>query len=296
VPARLAGPSKYAGATELTVRPHVVIYVTREHPATGADEFLVFDVPGQPEFTAIVPGGGIDEGESVEGAAVREAREETGIDVRVLRTLGTAEHPGQREPHHVHHSHFVQATPLESLPDEWEHHITGHGEEAGSLVRCYWLPVRADAEVWGHRGHHLGDLVRKRVVGYVTRDRELLVFDHAGTTQLPAGRIDAHESLEEGLVREVEEETGLAGVHVVGELADAAEFARLYGPGAHESHAFHAVTDAETPGAWEHHVTGTGMDAGIVYPCRWVPLETCPPLWGKPDPLAERLRESLTEE
>jgi 8-oxo-dGTP pyrophosphatase MutT (NUDIX family) len=263
---------------------------------TGADEFLVFDVPDQPEFTAVVPGGGIDGGESVKDAAVREAREETGVDVQVSRTLGMAEHPGLREPQHVHQSHFVQATPVESLPDEWEHQITGHGSEAGSVVRCYWLAVQADAEVWGYRGHFLSGLVRKRVVGYVTRGRELLVFDHAGTTQLPAGRIDAHESLEDGLVREVEEETGLAGVQVVGELADAAEFARLYGQGsAHESHAFHAVADAKTPDAWEHHVTGTGMDAGIVYPCRWVRLDACPPLWGKPDPLVERLRQSIAD-
>ena len=242
-----------------------------------------------------MPGGGIDEGESIEDAAVREAREETGIDVQVLRTFGMAEHPGLREPHHVHESHFVQATPRERLPDEWEHHITGDGDEAGSVVRCYWLPVRADAEVWGYRGHFLGDLVRKRVVGYVTRDRELLVFDHGGTTQLPAGRIDPHETFEEALAREVEEETGIDSVAVVGELADAAEFARLYGPGAHESHAFHAVTDAETPDTWDHHVTGTGMDAGIVYPCRWVSLDECPPLWGSADPLVETLRQSMTE-
>jgi 8-oxo-dGTP pyrophosphatase MutT (NUDIX family) len=243
-----------------------------------------------------VPGGGIDEGESVDEAAVREAREETGIEVRVVRTLGMAEHPGLREPDHVHQSHFVQATPVERQPDEWEHHITGHGVEAGSIVRCYWLPVQADAEVWGYRGHFLIALVRKRVVGYVTRGRELLVFDHGGTTQLPAGRIDAHESLEEGLTREVEEETGLTGVDVVGQLADAEEFARLFGPGPHESHAFHAVTDVETPDSWEHRVGGTGMDAGMVYPCYWVSLDECPPLWGNTDPLVERLRASIAEE
>jgi 8-oxo-dGTP pyrophosphatase MutT (NUDIX family) len=246
-----------------------------------------------------VPGGGIDEGESVEDAAVREAREETGIEVRVVRTLGMAEHPGQREPYHVHHSHFVHATPVESLPDEWEHHITGHGEEAGSLVRCYWLPVQADAEVWGHRGHFLSDLVRRRVVAFVTRDRqgrtELLVFDYQGMTELPGGRIDPHESMEEGIAREVEEETGVANVRIIEELADAGEFVRLYGRGAHETHVFHLVTDAKTPEEWEHDVTGTGMDASLVYSCRWVPLDECPPLWGKPDPLVERLRQSIAE-
>jgi 8-oxo-dGTP pyrophosphatase MutT (NUDIX family) len=247
-----------------------------------------------------VPGGGIDAGESIEEAAVREAREETGIDVQVLRTLGMAEHPGLREPNHVHQSHFVQATPVEQRPDEWEHHITGHGDEAGSLVRCYWLPVQADTEVWGYRGHFLGDLVRKRVVAFVTREREgiteLLVFDYEGMTELPGGRIDPHESMEKGIAREVEEETGVADVRVVEELADAPEFDHLYGRGAHETHVFHLVTEAKTPRAWEHHVTGTGMDASLVYACRWVPLDECPPLWGKPDPLVERLRESIAKE
>ena len=82
------------------------------------------------------------------------------------------------------------------------------------------------------------------------------------------------------------------------ELADAREFKRLYGTWAqpHESHALHAVSDQETPEAWDHHVTGTGMDAGMVYPCRWVPVDDCPPLWGDADPLVERLRLSIAEE
>ena len=46
------------------------------------------DAPDEPEFTAVVPGGGIEEGESVEEAAVREAREETGLETQVVRVLG----------------------------------------------------------------------------------------------------------------------------------------------------------------------------------------------------------------
>ena len=241
---------------------------------------LVFDVPGMPEYTAVVTGGGIEEGETVAETAVREVEEEAGVEVRFVREVGVAENPT---------GHYVQVVPTGSLPETWEHD--------GRAFR--WVPVRADLELWGQRGDFVHALVRKRVVGYVTRARELLVFDHEGMphvpTQVPAGRVDSHEDLEEGLRREVEEETGLTEIEIVGKLADADEFKRLFGPGAHESHAFHAVAGPDGPDAWEHPVTGTGMDSGLIYLCRWVPLDECPPLWGDADPLVERLRLSIGE-
>jgi len=228
----------------------------------------------------VVTGGGIEPGETVAETAVREVNEEAGIDVVYVRDVGFADDPV---------GHYVQVTPIERLPDTWEHD--------GRAFR--WLPVRADLRLWGQRGDFVHALVRKRVVGYVTRGHELLVFDHKDMTgvptQVPAGRVDAHESLEEGLVREVEEETGVTGIGIVGVLADGQEFAELYGPAAHESHAFHAVAEPGGPDAWEHPVTGTGMDSGLVYLCRWVPLDDRPLVWGNPDPLVERLRVSITE-
>jgi 8-oxo-dGTP pyrophosphatase MutT (NUDIX family) len=260
--------------------------VTREHPVTGADEFLVFDFPTHPELSAVVPGGGIDEGESVEETAVREVKEETGLDVVFVRRVGEIEG-----------SHYVQAAPGGPTPDTWE-----HPRPEGDVVSCRWLPVRANAEVWGRRGDFVHALVRKRVSVYVTRARdgrtELLVFDHRGMpeagTQVPAGRVDAHETLEEGALREVEEETGIRA-DVVGVLAGPEEHDAVHGVDAHETTAFRAVADPGGPQSWAHPVTGTGMDVGLVYECRWVPIEECPPLWGKPDPLVEKLRRSIQE-
>jgi ADP-ribose pyrophosphatase YjhB (NUDIX family) len=206
--------------------------------------------------------------------------EETGIEAEFVRVVGVGEDP---------RGNYVQLKPTKRLPESWE-----HIREDGPVL-CRWIPVRANAEVWGLRGDFIPALVRRRVVGYVTRGRELLVFEYGGVLEVPGGRIDHDETLEKGLLREIEEETGVTELRIVGELADADEVDRLYGVHAHRSWAFHAVAAREGPDAWDHHVTGTGMDAGMVFPCSWVPLEDRPLLWGKPDPLVERLLVSITD-
>lgn len=260
----------------------------------------MFDAVEEPAYAGVVPGGGIEPGETIEDAMKRELLEETGLDVKLVRELGVLQQPGRRDPDFRHRSHFVQAVPTSPTEDEWEHFIEQDEVERG-LVRCRWVPILAGMSVHGrNRGAFLDAILRKRVVGYVTRGRELLVFDHKGMpevpTQVPAGRVDAHEDLEAALAREVEEETGISVSRVVAELADADDFERLFGPHDHPSQAFHAVADAGGPSEWEHPVTGTGMDAGLVFICRWVPLDEAPPLWGKADPLVERLRRSIGEQ
>jgi ADP-ribose pyrophosphatase YjhB (NUDIX family) len=207
--------------------------------------------------------------------------EETGVEAEFVRVVGIGENPV---------GHYVQLKPANALPESWEH-IREDGP-----VHCRWIPVSADADVWGLRGDFIHALVRSRVVAYVTRGRELLVFEHAGVLQVPAGRIDYDETLEMGLLREVEEETGLTGLQIVGQLADADEVERLYGVFPHRSWVFHALAEKGGVDAWTHAVTGTGMDAGMVFQCRWIPLEgELPLIWGRHDPLAERLRASITE-
>jgi 8-oxo-dGTP pyrophosphatase MutT (NUDIX family) len=133
---------------------------------------------------------------------------------------------------------------------------------------------------------------RRRVVAYVTRMRdgrtELLVFDdpehpYIGV-QVPAGRLDAGEELEAGLLRELEEEAGLTNARIVQELP---AFEDHY-PSRYENHGFHVVLEEEAPDEWEHVVRGTGDDAGLAFRYRWVPLEPDPRLFDRAHP---RLRE-----
>jgi 8-oxo-dGTP pyrophosphatase MutT (NUDIX family) len=139
--------------------------------------------------------------------------------------------------------------------------------------------------------------VKKRVVAYITRDRngqrELLVFDHrdhpeAGT-QVPAGRLDPGEDLEAGLLREIEEESGLTDVRIVRELPD---FESHYSS-RYENHAFHVTLEEKAPDEWDHVVVGAGDDAGLVFRYRWVPLEPDPHLFERPHPLLSRLAEPM---
>ena len=200
------------------------------------------------------PTTGVDELVVVDGDA-------TGLPVEVVRDLGSR--GGTR---------YVHALLAEQLPG-WEGRWT-------RLTLDYDAPF-ADA------------LVRDRVVAYVTRTRggrhELLTIeaegDAEGGVQVPAGRLDIGETLEEGVLRELAEETGLTDARIVRELP---EFECTYATWNH-NHAFHLVAGDETPQSWRHSVQGEGVDAGTVHICSWVPLGPDLVLWHAPDPMLAKL-------
>ena len=123
---------------------------------------------------------------------------------------------------------------------------------------------------------------RLRTVAYVTRADALLVFEHRDYSdaglQVPAGRLDPGETLEQGLARELQEEAGIRA-EVVRELG---ALTRDHGEpyGVLESHYFHLTTD-DPRSEWEHVVTGDGDDAGFVFHYRFVPLDPPPQLAGR---------------
>jgi ADP-ribose pyrophosphatase YjhB (NUDIX family) len=54
-----------------------------------------------------LPGGFVDYGESIESAAVREAREETGLDAQLIRQFHTYSDPNRDPRHHTITTVFI---------------------------------------------------------------------------------------------------------------------------------------------------------------------------------------------
>ena len=56
-----------------------------------------------------IPGGFVDYGESLEDAACREAKEETGLDIKLIRQFHTYSNPGRDPRHHTVSTIFIAA-------------------------------------------------------------------------------------------------------------------------------------------------------------------------------------------
>jgi predicted acetyltransferase/8-oxo-dGTP pyrophosphatase MutT (NUDIX family) len=141
------------------------------------------------------------------------------------------------------------------------------------LVRRYWLDF--DGPQYDPMK------VSEKAVAYITRIKDskvqLLVFDHderlkdAGT-QVPSGTVDLGEDPHQTLVREIEEESGLEGLKVVGKI-DQYQFYGEHAKKFLRRHVFHVEANGSEAEKWTHMVLGDGNDKGLHFHYFWIDIK-----------------------
>jgi 8-oxo-dGTP diphosphatase len=128
-----------------TIRQRVVVYITRNRK-----ELLVFehDDPGLQAGTQVVAGG-VDDGETLEAAAMREVFEEAGLELQNPILLGSKVviWPGPKNPNQRWHFYWLEA-PTQT-PDAWDHTVTAGEDDMGMVYRQRFVKLEEVKLDWG---------------------------------------------------------------------------------------------------------------------------------------------------
>jgi ADP-ribose pyrophosphatase YjhB (NUDIX family) len=122
--------------------------------------------------------------------------------------------------------------------------------------------------------------MKLKVLAYIIRERdgesEILVFRHrdfpdAGV-QVPAGTVEAGESLEAALHREIEEESGLNKLVIECEVTVRDFYSPVHREW-HKRHFFRLLAPENLPETYQHTVSDSEGDRSLVFCYAWWPLE-----------------------
>lgn len=141
--------------SERTVRDKALSYVVRE------GRLLVFrHVDHSPEEVGLqVPAGTVRPGEEPEVAALREAREETGLGgLRVVRPLGVVEYDITPYRFEVQRRHVFELAVDGPVPQRWSSAEENDGVGEPIRFECFWIPLAAAHVLQSGQGALLGRL------------------------------------------------------------------------------------------------------------------------------------------
>ena len=145
----------------MRVREKVVCYVVRD------GRLLVLRHLDQEwdESGLQVPAGSIEPGESPEAAALREAREETGLEgLTLVAKLGETDYDTRPYRDELQHRHVFRLDVDGDVPERW---VTTEDDpsDGGGPIRfeCYWVPLAQGHVLSGGQGALLGRLAAGEV-------------------------------------------------------------------------------------------------------------------------------------
>jgi putative (di)nucleoside polyphosphate hydrolase len=134
-------------------------YITRE--ADHASAVLVFRHRDDPEAGIQVPRGTVDDGEDPAATVMREVCEECGLcDARLIGLLARDIEAQPDVPAQGSWERFFFHLVAPNTPDEWEHSVTGDGEDTGLVFSFFWLPRERLGDLWPGFGDYLHLILR----------------------------------------------------------------------------------------------------------------------------------------
>lgn len=114
----------------------VVGYIIQPNEKSENEILGFLSVPGVPYRFV---GGNVDPGEEIEDALFREVEEESGLkELKIIRKLGVRRYYKEYIDANVERHDYL-LTPLNKLPEFWEHSGTGGGGDDGLVFRYKWL-------------------------------------------------------------------------------------------------------------------------------------------------------------
>ncbi|WP_055530915.1 NUDIX hydrolase [Streptomyces graminilatus] len=106
-----------------------------------------------------VPAGSIRNGEKPEAAALREAREETGLKgFTIVRKLGETEYDISPYRFEIQRRHVFHLELTESTPERWMSREEHDREQEPTHFECFWIPLEAAHILQSGQGAFLGRL------------------------------------------------------------------------------------------------------------------------------------------